>query len=188
MNKKRAFIIHGWEAVPESNWFPWLKGELGERGFEVKVPAMPNTYHPVCSEWLAYLKRIVGASDKNTYLVGHSLGVITILRYLEALPLEQKTGGALLVAGFPEPIGFDELDSFFTSSLNYEKIRNSTEKITAIHSDNDPYVPLKNGEILRDKLGAELVVVPGGDHLTCGKESMELPVVLESVLKLQAGN
>lgn len=186
MNKKRVFIIHGWEAVPESNWFPWLKEELKKQNIDAAVPAMPNTYHPVFSEWLAYLKKKIGAPDKNTYLVGHSLGVIAILRFLEALPPGQKIGGAVLVAGFSEPIGFEELDSFFAKPLDYEKARNSTEKIIAINSDNDPYVPFRNGEIFRDKLSAELIVVEEGEHLTSGKKSMELPIVLESLLKIMA--
>jgi predicted alpha/beta hydrolase family esterase len=29
---KRVIIIHGWEASPESNWFPWLKNELEKKG------------------------------------------------------------------------------------------------------------------------------------------------------------
>ncbi|MDP3057743.1 MAG: alpha/beta hydrolase [bacterium] len=186
MNKKRVFIIHGWEAVPESNWFPWLKEELEKQNIDVAVPMMPNTYHPIFSEWLAHLKKNIGTPDKNTYLVGHSLGVITILRFLELLPLGQKIGGVVLVAGFPEPIGYDEIKSFFVTPLDYEKIKNSAEKFIAINSDDDPYVPLRNGEILRDKLGAELIIVPNGNHLNEGAGFTELPVVLESLLKIYA--
>lgn len=186
MNQKRVFIIHGWEGTPESNWFPWLKKQLEAQGFEVMVPAMPNTDNPIFFEWLAYLQKIVGKADKNTYLVGHSLGVIAILKFLESLPPEQKIGGAALVAGFPESIGIDEIKSFFVAPLDYEKIKNSAEKFIAINSDNDPYVPLKNGEILRDKLGAELIVVLKGSHFHEGAGFTELPIVLENILKIYA--
>lgn len=184
MNKKRVFIIHGWEGMPESNWFPWLKEQLESRNFEVIVPAMPNTGHPVFSEWLSCLRKIVGKADENTYLVGHSLGVIAILRYLESLPSQQKIGGAVMVAGFSESLGIAETESFFATPLNYDKIKNSAGKFIAINSDNDPYVPIRKGEILRDKLSADFIVVPKGNHLNEGAGFTKLQVVLESLLKI----
>jgi predicted alpha/beta hydrolase family esterase len=45
-------------------------------------------------------------------------------------------------------------------------------------------VPLKKGEILRDKLGADLIVVPKGSHLNEGAGFTELPIVLENLLKI----
>lgn len=184
MSKERVFIIHGWEGTPDSNWFPWLRKELEKQGFEVIVPAMPDTDHPIFSEWLADMQKIICHPDKNTYLVGHSLGAIAILRYLESLPTGQKIGGVVLAAGFSESLGIKETESFFVEPLNYERIKNSAEKFIAINSDNDPYVPIKKGEILRDKLGAELIVVPKGSHLNEGAGYTELPIVLENLLNL----
>lgn len=184
MNQKRVYIIHGWEGTPESNWFPWLKKQLEARGFEVIVPAMPNTDNPIFSEWLVCMQKVINKIDKNTYLVGHSLGVVAILRFLESLSPEQKIGGVVMVAGFPESLGYKETESFFAEPLDYKNIKNSAGKFIAINSDNDPYVPLRNGEILRDKLGAELIVVPKGNHLNEGAGFTELPVVLESLLKI----
>lgn len=77
---KRAFIIHGWEGTPDSNWFPWLADELKKKGFEAVVPQMPNADFPVAKEWLGHMQKIVGEPDENTFLVGHSLGVTAILR------------------------------------------------------------------------------------------------------------
>jgi predicted alpha/beta hydrolase family esterase len=116
-------------------------------------------------------------------LVGHSLGVITILRYLESLPEDVKIGGAILVAGFPEPIGFKELDSFFRIPLDYEKVKKSAKMIIAIHSDNDPFVPIENGYLLRDKLGAELVIIPKSGHLNEGDGYFKLPIALDYIIK-----
>lgn len=155
---KRVFIIHGWEGYPEEGWFPWLKNTLEKEGFRVYVPKMPNSQNPQLSEWLSHLQKIVINPDPSTYFVGHSLGCITILRYLENLPQNIKIGGAVLVAGFPEPIGYEELNSFFPAPLNYKKIKSHTSKFIAIHSDNDPYVTLQNGEILKEKLGAKLII------------------------------
>ncbi len=178
---KKVYIIHGWEATPDVNWFPWLKEELKRKDMDAIVPLMPNTNNPNCIEWVDSLQKTIINPDKNTYLVGHSLGVIAILRYLESLPKGLKIGGVILVAGFPEPIGLKELDSFFQTRLNYKKVKNSAKMFVAIHSDNDPYVPIENGYLLRDKLGAELVILPNAGHLNEGDGYFKLPIILKFI-------
>lgn len=185
--KKRIIIVHGWEGSPQGNWFPWLKDKLEGEGYEVIVPAMPNPNLPVMQEWLAKLSSVIKKPDENVYLVGHSLGVIAILRYLESLGQNDKIGGAVLVAGFPEPIGYEELNSFFHKPLDYDHIKRIVKKFVAIHSDNDPYVPLQNGQLLKDKLGAELVIIKNGGHLNAESGYTELPIVFE-VLKEMSKN
>ena len=114
---KKAFIVHGWEGTPESGWNPWLKNELEKKGFTVIVPPMPDTENPEMGAWLNHLKDVVGEPDKDCYFVGHSLGCITILRYLESLPGDKKIGGAVLVAGFASNLGYEELESFFAKPI-----------------------------------------------------------------------
>ena len=181
---KRVFIIHGWEATPQDNWFPWLKRELTKLGFKVKVPAMPNTNKPKLNQWLTHLKKVIGSLNENTYLIGHSLGVITILRYLESLPAKQKIGGTVLVAGFSTPIGYDELNNFFEKPLDCQKVKMHINKIVAINSDNDPCVPLGQGKILEEKLGAKLIIMKQAGHLNMSDGFGELPIVLEIFLKM----
>jgi len=182
--KKRVYIIHGWEGSPDSNWFPWLKNELESQNFEVLVPQMPNPVHPKLDEWLEKMQQTIDNLDQNTYLIGHSLGVVTILRYLASLKLEQKIGGIVIVAGFPNSIGYDEIEHFTSQPLDYEKIKSIANKIIAIHSDNDQYVPLKQGEILKEKLNAELIVIPGAKHFNEDDGYTELPIVLEKLLEI----
>ncbi len=181
---KRVYIIHGWEANPESNWFPWLKKELAKKGFQAEIPEMPNSAHPVCEDWVNYLKKIVGKVDEDTFFVGHSLGPIAIMRFLETLPAREKAGGVIMVAGFSESLGIPETESFFQQPLDYAKLKSSAKKFEVINSDNDPYVPINRGEILRDKLGAELTIMHGHGHLNAGNGFFELPIVLEKILLL----
>jgi predicted alpha/beta hydrolase family esterase len=177
---KKVFIIHGWEGTPDSNWFPWLKKELESRGYEVAVPQMPNTDEPKFSEWFPQLQKIADSPDEETYFIGHSLGCITILRYLESLPEDTKVGGAVLVAGFPDPIGYEEIISFVGQPVDYEKIKKITNNFIAIQSDNDPFVPVKHGETFRDKLGAELIELKGREHF----DEFKIPEALEAILKI----
>jgi len=178
---KKVIIIHGWEGSPDSNWFPWLKEKLSSQGDEVFVPAMPNSDFPVMSEWIEKIKEVVGEPTEKVCLVGHSLGAIAILRYLESLSLDQKIGTVVLVAGFSESIGIKEIENFFGLPVDYERVAKSAARFVAVHSDNDPYVPMIQGEILRDKLGAELIVLENARHLN-GKDGFtELPIVLEKL-------
>src|SRR4030042_3019801 len=181
---KRVFIIHGWEGSPDSNWFPWLKKELEEKSSKVFVPQMPNADHPKMDAWLAHLRKIVGKPDENTYFVGHSLGVTAILRYLESLETEEKISGAILVAGVAKSIGIKELENFFINPFDYEKIKKAAKNIIVVNSDNDPYVPFAHRETLRDKLGAELIIIPNGEHLNAGNGLFEFPLVFGEILKM----
>lgn len=183
-NGKRVFLIHGWEGSPEEGWRPWLRDRLEERGFEVLVPAMPDSYHPKMGEWLDHLSKVVGEPDEGCYFVGHSLGCITILRYLEGLKADQIVGGAVLVAGFAERLKVDELKNFFLTPVDWEKVRSHCGRFVAIHSDNDPYVPLWYGDVFKEKLGAKLVVQHGMKHFSGGDGLTELPAALEAVLEI----
>lgn len=182
---KGVFIIHGYTGYPEKNWFPWLKAELEKLGLEVVVPAMPNTNAPQLNEWLPHLQKTVGSPDNETYLVGHSLGCPAILRYLESLDEGRMVGGALLVAGFAEPLPhLPELDSFTEVPWNDESVKAHTKKIAIINSDNDEAVPFFNGEHVRDRFNAELITVHDMGHINEKAGIKEVPFVLNKLKEM----
>jgi uncharacterized protein len=186
---KRAIIVPCWEGTPDYCWYPWVKKELEAKGFEVTVPAFPDTDNPKLDAWLPMLKEVIGEPDEDLYLIGHSVGCITIMRYLELLPSDTKIGGVIMVAGFTEPLGFDELKNFFSTDVDFEKIKASAKKFVDIYSDNDPFVPVQFAKQLQQKLGAEIIFKPGMKHFSGtvdGEDScLELPDVVESVLEMQ---
>lgn len=179
---KRVFIIHGWGGSPDSNWLPWLKQKLEERNIEVQTPAMPNTDHPKQAEWLGHLEDVVGTTDTETYFIGHSLGCITILRYLETLKEGLHIGGAILVAGFTDDLGITEISDFFKTSINWQSINSHCDNFVVINSDDDHYVDLKYNKILQKELNAKALVQPKMGHFNMA----ELHVVLNEILKMTA--
>ncbi len=181
---KKAILIHGWEGTPDEGWRPWLKNKLEEQGFEVLAPAMPDTDNTKMEAWLEHLNKLIDNVDENYYFVGHSLGCITILRYLELLNENQEVGGAVLVAGFTSNLGYDELDSFFQTKINWDKIKSSCKKFVAIHSDNDPFVSLHYGDIFKENLNAEIIIKQNMKHFSGDDDINELPSALESILKI----
>jgi len=182
---KRVIIIHCWEGYPNYCWYPKIKKDLEEKGFTVSVPEMPRTDLPKFSAWLQKLKETIGNPDEDLFLVGHSLGCITILKYLESLENDKKIGGAVLVAGFTDNLGFKEIANFFEEPVNLEKIKNRCKKFVAIHSDNDPYVSLKYGDEFKNKLNAELIIKHNMGHFSGEIENEEsctdLPDVVSSI-------
>jgi len=186
---KKAIIVHCWEGYPEYCWYPWVKKELENLGFQVEVPAFPDTENPKLSEWLAMLKKVAGAPDEDLYFIGHSIGCATIMRYLETLEENQKVGGAVFVAGYNENIGFDELQNFFETPIDLEKIKTKAKKgFVAVHSDDDPYVDLKFADIFKEKLEAEVIIKLGAKHFSGAIEGedacLELPEVVQGVEKM----
>jgi hypothetical protein len=106
------------------------------------------------------------------------------MRYLETLTENQKVGKVIFVAGFTDPIGFRELESFFAKPIKFEKIKTkSAEGFVVIQSDDDPYVAEQYGTRLEEELGAELLVKQEVGHMSgsvVDKDSVtELPEVVK---------
>ncbi len=196
--KKRVFIIHGWEGYPEEGWFPWLKKELEQKGFEVFVPAMPNTDEPKIEEWVPFLVDLVGVPDKNTYFVGGSIGCQAIMRYMETLPDNAKIGGVVFVSGwfdlkeftYKEEPEYEEeardiVRPWIETPINFKKIKKITNNFVAIFSDDDPYVEINNKDIFKKELGAEIIIEHNKGHFRGNEDGVfKLPIVLEKILEM----
>lgn len=185
---ERIYIIHGWEGSPDKEWLPWLKKELEEKGLDVRTPSMPESFHPKMSSWVNHLAKIVINPDSNCYFVGHSLGCIAILRYLETLKAQQKIGGMVLLAGFAHDLYYQgyngELATFFEKEINWDLIKSKCKKIIAINSDNDPFVPTEHNTIFKEKLSAENFIEQKMYHYNGEAGITRVPFVLEKVLEL----
>jgi len=182
----KAVIVHCWEGNPNHCWYPQTRKELEAAGFEVSVPAMPDTEHPALGAWLPTLAATVGSPGEDTHLVGHSIGCATIMRYIEAFKPGERVGTVVLVAGFTHNLGYGELDSFFETPLDFKKIRSGANRFVLIHSDDDPYVPMSEGERLKKELGATLVTKHTMKHFSGPIDNEEsclsLPDVSRAIL------
>lgn len=183
---KRAVIVHCWGGGPDYAWYPWVAKQLEAKEFEVLVPEMPDTEEPKLKKWLSHLEEVIGEPDEELVLIGHSLGCVTIMRYLETLPEDKKVGKVMLVAAFTDQIGFKELENFFEKPLDYEKIKSkSVDGFVVLQSDNDPFVSEQYGVRLEEELGAVLLVKEDAEHMSgplLEEDSCtELPEVVEEV-------
>jgi uncharacterized protein len=180
----RAVIIHGFQGEPMRGFRPWLKRELEKRGWEVAVPAMPSPNEPRVEGWVAAISEAVGRKRDDCVLVGHSLGCVAILRYLESA--KEKVAGAVFVAGFIGELGedFSVLDNFLSAPLDFARVRERCPKSIAIFSDNDPYVPLSQVKIFEKNLRAKTMVLHARGHFSSSEGTTELPEALEAILEI----
>ncbi|MBI2668482.1 serine hydrolase family protein [Candidatus Woesearchaeota archaeon] len=183
---KRAIIVHGWDGFPENHWFPWLQKKLEEKDFHVVVPRMPDPENPKMETWVPFLKRVIGKPDQETFLVGHSIGCQTIVRYLEQLPSEIKIGGVLLVGGWvnltPKATADEESKNiaqpWLKKIIDWKRVKSHSDRFTAIFSDNDPFVSVGDAQIFKEKLNAKTIIVKGKEHFTKRGSLSDIPEVL----------
>lgn len=179
------FIFHGIYGHPKENWFPWLKKELGKKGFEVIVPKFPTPLDQTRESWLRIISKYGQKINNETVLIGHSLGAAFILDYLEQT--NKKIKAAFLVAGYHKLMNneFDELNKTFVGrKLNWSKIKQNCKKFFVITSDNDPYIPLEVNEELARILDAELKIIRNGGHLNKKAGYDKFPELLDLVSKI----
>lgn len=94
---KNAIILHGITGRAGNHWQSWLHDELIKRGWKVKMPQMPLADHPDRASWLGVLKDLTEKVDPtNLVIIGHSLGVVAALDYIEQLD-EKKVLGLVSV-------------------------------------------------------------------------------------------
>jgi uncharacterized protein len=183
---KKAIIVHCWEGSPEYCWYPYVKRELELKGYQVEVPFFPDMF-PLLSKWVEKIDRVMGVPDQNTVLVGHSLGSVAVLRYLESLPPGHQVGGAVLVSGFVSNLGLKLLANFFRDPWDFQTIKSRAREFVLIASGEDPYISPEHTGLMKDNLDARVIWMPGG-HFTEWQrtEYKEFPEVVRSVEEIMA--
>ena len=120
--KPRLFVVHGYQAQIDSHWFQWLCQQFPD--VETHIVALPDPHHPQLSAWLSALQAAIGQVDEQTFIVAHSLGCVTTLRFLSEQTEAAALGGLVLVAGFAEPlVNLPELNGFNREALHWSAVR-----------------------------------------------------------------
>jgi predicted alpha/beta hydrolase family esterase len=184
----RVYLIHGWGGSPLGAGFEWLKKKLEERGVEVVAPYMPDSENPKIEPWVSKLKEIV-KFDEEVVLLGHSIGVQAILRYLEGLE-EGSVKACVFVAGwfdlketaYKEPEEEKEIvKPWIETKINFDKVKGRCKEFIALFSDDDPCVDIAQGKTFEQELGAKIFEEKGKGHYD---NSEDWDSVLEEVLRL----
>lgn len=188
---KKIYLVHCWDGTSNDGWYPWLDNELDNENTKFIRFDMPNTSNPTIEEWVTELNNKVSDLDENTYFIGHSIGCQTIMRYLETKDI-RKIGGILFVAPWLEllPEAVEDIESYNTAQpwlnnpINFEKIKNFTNNITCIFSDDDYFVSLGQEKEFKNKLNAKTFVVKNKGHISQDDNIFELKEILDLSKKM----
>lgn len=181
-----VYVVHGYMAAPQSNWFPWLVEQCQYHNINIHVLEMPNSHFPDKEIWNDKLTNEIQL-DSDTIVVGHSLGCITLLRYLAQQHTSTSIKGAILVSGFFEAVGgLPELDTFTQESVNFSDLIHRIQHRVVITARNDDIVPHHYSERLAEKLSADFLLYQEGGHFIDRDGIRTLPAVLEKILKFSA--
>jgi len=180
-----VYIVHGYTSSSNGEWFPWLKSKLSDIGVNTIVFDMPNPNAPIASEWIAHLSKNIKTIDENVYFIGHSLGCITLLRFLENQPDNTKIGGIILASGFiKKNPKYPNLDQFIKNDLNLKKAAKMAKHRYVFSAPNDIYVPYEYSCELAKLFDAELITVENGGHFIAQEGFFEFPQVFDEFCKM----
>ena len=127
LDSPNVFIIHGWEANKDSNWFSFLKISLEKSGCKVWLENFPNSKNPQYEEWKKFFKeKYLPHIKSNSILIGHSLGGTFLSRFLSEEKLQ--IGELILVAPPIDDCGISEIANFFPGKFPLNKNKESDQK------------------------------------------------------------
>lgn len=179
----RVILIHGFNASPDMNFHPWLAAELRTRGFEVLTPRLNLKLGEDIGlpEVLEELRAQVGPLDGDDILLGHSLGGLMMLQYLEAAEMDAPPRAAILVAA-PWHVGNPALRHLFIADFDAEVLMWKAREFFVIHSKDDKLVPADHGRKWAGVLKAKFIETEGDGHYM----DAQYPILLRTIEDIAA--
>ncbi|WP_130802308.1 RBBP9/YdeN family alpha/beta hydrolase [Acinetobacter ihumii] len=140
---KHVYIIHGYQAVPEDHWFPWLEQQIQHTGAHAERVFLADSTHPDAQVWQECLSAQCTILNENTIIVAHSLGCLSSLNFLSQALQNSSIAAGIFVSGFTEKLkALPELDAFIASQKVDDKLlRQQIARRYVFLSTNDAFVP-----------------------------------------------
>ncbi|MGI8420324.1 MAG: RBBP9/YdeN family alpha/beta hydrolase [Candidatus Levyibacteriota bacterium] len=175
---KKAVILQGWYQKPTSNWYNWLKEELEKQEYLVFLPDL-STMHTDLPDMQLQLKEIekLATLDKDTIVIGHSIGCLLAMRLAE----KHKLHNLYLIAGWDFNDLTEEHRLFWPNAINHSEIIKNTDKIYCITSNNDPYMTPFTVESMTKRLHGEFILIKNGGHFNDKFGIKEIPELLQYI-------
>ena len=176
---------NGCDDILRANWYGWLQQRMQrEAKFdEVVATTMPDPHLARRKIWLPFMLSTL-AVDTSTVVIGHSSGAVAAMRFCE----EHRVHGLVLVAACHTDLGepSETQAGYYPPSggeWRWDAIRENTAgNILLLHSNNDPFIPLREPRHVAEQLKVELREIPGRSHFFEPCEEL-----VEAVYAVQAG-
>lgn len=174
---KKILLLHAWCATSKDHWYPWLSRELINQRFDVYIPQLKDKDSPTLKDWTKSVFKNVEL-DKNTIVIGHSLGSVLGLRLAERYEIKKL----VLVSGWDFWDLTPEHETFFKTRIDHSKIKENVKERLIIHSDTDPYITSWQAKGFAKRLCAKFILIEGKGHFTKEDGVEKLPEVLSVVV------
>lgn len=137
---------------PRHGWKEDLERGLGD-SFELFYPKMPNKETAKYEEWKVWFEKLVPFLEDDVSLVGHSLGGLFLMKYLDENVFPKKIKALILIAApfnGRDDKHVNKQNFFITTDLS--KAAGQVDAIYLFHSEDDKIVPFSDFEIYKRKL------------------------------------
>ncbi|AUA16999.1 hypothetical protein GTZ89_10710 [Streptomyces sp. SID8382] len=182
-------VSHAYNSNEHSVWYPYLRNQLQPLGHAVDIPNLPDAHAPELEQWqTAFAERALAAPAEETVLVGHSIGAVNVLRFLEKYDADRggAFAGVVLVAAPAHEVGYEVLAEFFGKPFNWDAIRRSAQRFHVLAAADDPVLipdPFGHVASLVTNLGATATITPAGGHFGAAPDDhIDLPEAVRIVL------
>lgn len=182
------YIIHGFQASPQSHWFPWLHQQLESLGISSNIVHLQDSSHPDYSIWKQDLSLQLKDLQSDSVVIAHSLGCVTALDYLSSVLVDRKIKAFIGVSGFQEKLkSLPELNQFVEQThVNESVLRLQIQQRYVIFSNNDLYVPAPLTICLGQRINAQMIEIKGAGHFLTEDGYSEFPRLLELLKNIVA--
>ena len=179
------FIIHGSFSSPFSNWIPYLREEIENKGLEVYTPDLPSGVgFQNYDNWGKMIKIYVeaGLINENTTIFAHSIAPVFVCKFLVNNKIKIKK--LISVCGFNNYLGINEEYDNVNETMYFENLKDVKkycDEIICYYSKNDPYVKYEVEKEFADTIATKQIVIEDGGHLNSESNYSEFPQLLDNV-------
>jgi predicted alpha/beta hydrolase family esterase len=152
---RTLLIRHNWHDRDESKWLFWLEKKLAELGFSVSLAPLPESVKNNAAAAVSEIQLAHGIEPKNTYVVRHDPGCLTLLKYCEQLLTRNNIEPTLLVAGIPK--------NNYGNSFSILKMIGGPKALTAREGDETQDYTSAQEQLTLATMDIKLMVVYGGE-------------------------
>lgn len=183
--KNNYLMVHGSFGSSFSNWIPYLRKEIEDKGLEVYTPDFPTGVgYQNYGNWSKLLKIYVETNNinENTTIFAHSIAPVFICKFLVENKIKVKR--LVFICGFNNYLGIDPDYDAVNESMYFDNltdVKNYCDDIVCFYSDNDPYVKYDAEKSFADAITENQIMISGGGHMNSESGYTEFSELLKYV-------
>jgi len=162
-------IIPRWGGTADHDFYPWLRGRLGE---VVRVDHVVLANPPTIDEALEVMVPRLERADARTIVLGHSVGVQAAMRALAAARRPTPLAALIAVAGwFTVDRPWPTIVPWIETPFDHVAMRAAVRELRVLLSDDDLFTADFRATRARfEQLGATVELEPGAKHFNAVEE------------------